>query len=249
MSGEPPPPVNGPELPASPLARAAAALREVRTLQGMLAAVLAWSITVAPAAFARGSAPWAKVLALLALPCGALAPLLMPARRRLARHLGITAFLVLAVLSWLLASPAIQPARLDPVRAAIGAVAWGVFALSWRDRWPSGASPEPDPDAPSLLARAHLPSLAAAIAGAGAVCGLVLLVLAWRVREADRALLAQAVAIATAIAVITAAAEVAVGRGRRQAGGGARRLTPTAVRPLLLLIAFAIAGAVVMALR
>lgn len=246
---EPEAPPEEPPPPRSPIERAAAALREVRTVQGMLAAVLTWSITVAPAAFSRGAPASARVLAILALPCGVLAPLLVVPRRRLARHLGITAFLSLAVTSWLLAAPAIQPSRLDPIRAAIGAVAWGVFALSWRDRWPTGASLAPDPDAPLLQARSHLPPLAAGIAGAGAIASLVLLVLAWRVREADRALLAQAAAIACAIAVITAAAEVAVSRGRRPPSGGARRLTSYAVRPLLLLVAFAVAGALVMALR
>jgi hypothetical protein len=41
---------------------------------------------------------------------------------------------------------------------------------------------------------------------------------------------------------------VAIARGRRTPGG-ARRLTPYAVRPLLLLVAFAVAGAIIMALR
>jgi hypothetical protein len=230
------------------LGRIAGALREVRTAQAVLAALVVWAITVAPAAFARGAPHHARVIAVLALPCGALAPLLAPTRRRLARHLGITAFLALSTLTWLLASPAIQPSRLDPVRAAIGAVAWGVFALSWRDRWPSGGAPEPEPDAPVLQARAHLPPLATALAAAFGLASLTLLVLAWRIREADRALLAHAVAIACAIALTTVAAEVAISRGRR-AGSGARRLSPHAVRPLLLLVAFAVAGAVIMALR
>lgn len=229
------------------LARAVAGLREVRTLQAMLAALLAWAITVAPAAFSRGSPAEAQIAAALALPCGLAAPPLAITKRRLGRHLGISAFLALVTLTWLLASPAIQPLRLDPIRAGIGAVAWGVFALSWRDRWPSGEPQEPEPDAPALQARSHLPPLATIIAAAGALSALALLFLVWRVREADRALLAQAVAVACAIAVVSAAAEVAIARGRRSAAP--RRFTPHAVRSLLLLVAFAVAGAVIMAIR
>ena len=232
----------------TPLTRLERGLREGRAAQATLAALAAWTITVAPAAFARGS-PWpARVLAVLALPAGAGAPFLAVFRRRLARHIGISSFLALATLSWLLASPAIQPARLDPVRAAIGAVSWGVFALSWRDRWPTGRQLDPDPDAPILQARAHLPPLSVPLAGAGALGGLAVLLVAWRVRDPDRALLAEAAAIACAVALTTAAASVAIFRGRRLPSAS-RRLTRHAVRPLLLLVTFAVLGAVVMMLR
>lgn len=234
--------------PDTPLSRFERGLREGRAMQATLAALAAWTITVAPAAFARGS-PWpARMLAILALPAGTIAPFLAVFHRRVARHIGISLFLALAAGSWLLASPAIQPARLDPIRAAIGAVAWGVFALSWRDRWPSGRQVELDPDAPMLQARAHLPPLSVPLAGAGALGGLAVLLVAWRVRDPDRALLAQAAAIACSVALSAAAAGVAVFRGRRQPSAS-RRLTRHAVRPLLLLVTFAVIGAVVMMLR
>ncbi|MCC6554948.1 MAG: hypothetical protein IT372_18400 [Polyangiaceae bacterium] len=237
-----------PSIHETALARFERGVREGRAIQATLAALAAWTITVAPAAFARGSPASARLLAVLALPAGAGAPLLAVLRRRLARHIGISAFLALSTLTWLLASPAIQPARLDPIRAAIGAVAWGVYALSWRDRWPTGKAPDPDPDAPLLQARSHLPPLAAPLAGLGALAGLALLLVAWRVRDPDRALLAQAVALACAVALTTAAATIAVARGRRHPSAS-RRLTREAVRPLVVLAAFAVAGAVLMMLR
>ncbi|WP_052376865.1 hypothetical protein [Chondromyces apiculatus] len=237
-----------PEAVGNVLKRAGAGLREVRTVQTMLAAMIAWSITVAPAAFARSSPLEARMVAVLALPCGLAAPPLALARRSLGRHLGISVFLALVTLSWLLASTAIQPQRLDPIRAGIGAVAWGVFALSWRDRWPSGAPPQPpEGDAPMLQARSRLPPVARAIVTIGAVAALALLFLAWRIREADRGLMAQIVAIACAIALSSAAADMSTGLGRR--AHGPRRFTPHAVRPLLLLLAFAVAGAVIIALQ
>jgi hypothetical protein len=239
---------SAPEEPGTTLARLEHALRDGRAPQSMLAALVAWTITVAPAAFVRGGPASARVAAVLAVLCGVSAPLLAVLRRRLARHLGISLFLALSTLTWLLASPAIQPSRLDPIRAAIGAVAWGVFALSWRDRWLVRRQGEPDADAPVLKARALLPPLSAAIVAASAFAGVAFLVLAWRVRDPERALFAHAVAVACAVALVSVASSVAVGRGRHPSSGS-RRLTHHAVRPLLLLIGFALLGAVMMMLR
>lgn len=237
-----------PEHSETSLARLRQGLRDGRAAQAMFAAIVAWTITVAPAAFARGAPAAARVTAVLAIVCGAAAPLLAVVRRRLGRHLGISVYLALVTATWLLASPFLQPSRLDPVRAAIGAVAWGVFALSWRDRWGDRRPPASDREAPELRARAHLPPLAAAIVAFGALASLALLMLAWRVRDPDRAVFAQAVAVACAVALVSAASSVAVARGRR-ASTGARRLSQHAIRKLLFLMAFAVLGAVVMILR
>ncbi|AGP35785.1 hypothetical protein [Sorangium cellulosum] len=244
--GDGPSAADGPETAQPGAARLG--LGEGRAPQALLAAVVAWMITVAPAGFGRGAPVSASVAATLAFLCGIAAPLLAASHRRAARHLGISAFLALVTLTWLLAAPSLQPSRLDPVRAAIGGIAWGLFALSWRDRWEARRQPEPDPDVPLLQPRAHLPPLAAVIVAFGALVSLAILVLAWRVRDPDRALLAQAVAVACAVALITAASGVAVARGRRYTAG-ARRLTHRAVRQLLVLIVFAVLGAVVMMLR
>jgi hypothetical protein len=224
-------------------------LREGRTPQAALAAVLAWSITVAPAAFARGSSGIASALGVLALAAGAGGPIVVAWRERLGRHLGISGFLTAATATWLVASAAIHPARLDPIRGVIGAVAWGVFALSWSDRWAAkGPREEADPDAPALQARAALPAGAVPLAVLGITTCVGYLAIAWRVRDPDRSLLAQAVALSCAVGVLAAAAIVATGRGKRGLGG-ARRLTPQVLRRLLLLVAFAVAGALVIALR
>jgi hypothetical protein len=224
-------------------------LREGGTAQTLLAVLVAWSITLAPAAFARGASALSTLLAGLALIAGLGGPLLVPTRPRLARHVGISAFVALSTATWLAASPAIQPGRLDPTRAVIGALAWGVYALTWRERWhPPDSEPSPDPLAPLLQARATLPALSRPITALGIVLGLGYLALAWRARDADRALATQAVAVACATAIITASAVVALSRGIRQPGG-ARRLTPPAIKALVLLAVFALAGAVAVAFR
>lgn len=230
------------------LARILPDLGDAGLPQTVLAALVAWAITVAPAALSRSSPKSSGALAVLALLAGLGGPLLVTKRPRLARYIGISAFLALATSTWLLSSPAIHPARLDPLRAAIGAVAWGVFALSWNERWAPKREVEVDPSAPVLQARATLPRLAVPIAAVGVATGLAYIVIAWRVRDVDRALVVHAVALVCAVAVISAAATVAIARGRRYEGGP-RRLTTHALRPLIMLVALAIAGAVLIAVR
>jgi hypothetical protein len=231
------------------LARIRRELRENGPPPTLLAAVVAWAITLAPAALARSSPRSALFFAVAAVLAGVTGPLLLPVHPRLGRHVGISLFLGLATLTWLLTSPTLQPARLDPMRAAIGAVAWGVFALSWNERWKSKMQPEIDAQAPALQARSTLPRLAVPIAGIGVLAGLGYLIIAWRVREVDRALFAHALALGCAVAVITSAATVAVARGRASSSSSSRRLTAQALRPLILLVALAVGGAVLIVLR
>jgi len=224
-------------------------LRQGRTAPMIAAALVAWAITVAPVGLSRGAPAGAGVLAIAALLAGMGGPALLSTRPRLGRLAGISLFLACATGTWLLGSAAIHPLRLDPVRGIFGAVAWGIFALSWSDRW--GPKPKivpPDPDAPLLLARASLPALAVPTATFGVIAAIGFLIVAFRIRDPDRALIAQALAVACAVAVVSASATVAVSRGKVRRSGG-RRLTHTAGRALLLLFTFAIAGAVVVALR
>lgn len=228
---------------------AARAFKGSRTPQTMIAALLAWSITVAPAAFARGSAPAARPLALLALIAGLAGPLFLSERRKIGRHLGITAFLALSVAAWLFSLHALSPLRLSPFRAATGSVAWAIFALSWREVWPRPADPrEADAQSAILPARSNLPALSIPILTA-AVCGALLIVLAgFRTREAERGLVAQALAVACGVALVSAAATIATTLGRRQLGSG-RRFTAITVRALVSLVIVAVGGALYIMLR
>ncbi|TKC94720.1 hypothetical protein [Polyangium fumosum] len=219
--------------------------------QTLLATFVAWSATVAPAALSRSAARPAAFVAVVGLVAGLAGPLFRGSRPTLARHVGITAFLALTTGAWLLGSPALTPARLDPLRASVGAIAWGAFALSWRERWETGPSKHEvpkDPDAPLLQARSTLPRGAIPIATVGILSGLVYLVLAWHVRDGDRALAAQAVAVACAVAISVVAAMVAVERGRRSSRSS-RRMTPAAGKALLMLVVFVVAGVAVVLMR
>jgi hypothetical protein len=235
-------------------------LREGSTAPTLTAVVIAWALTLAPSGFGRGASWPATVLCVAALGAGLGGPLLARTgvtagasppnpRARMGRHVGISLFVALATATWLVGDHAIHPLRLDPIRGLFGAVAWGVFALSWSERWGSSAEAEPiDPEAPLLLPRAALPMLATTIATVGVLLALAYLALGFRARDPDRALVAQAVALACGVAVVVAAGVVATARGKHRPLSG-RRLTPPVVRALLLLVTTAIAGAVLTALR
>lgn len=215
----------------------------------IVAVVIAWSVTLAPSGFGRGAPVLAALLAVAALLAGLVGPMLARQNARAGRHVGISLFVALATATWLAGGQAITPLRLDPTRGAFGAIAWGVFALSWSDRW--GPRPEAaplDPEAPLLLPRASLPFAATPITTFGVALALVCLVMAFRVRDPERALVSQALALACGVGLVTAAGVVATARGKRRSMSG-RRLTPPVIRALLLLVTVAIGGAVVTALR
>ncbi len=226
-----------------------AELADSRAPTTLIAALIAWSVTLAPAGFGKGTPGIAAVLAVAALAAGMVGPFVARKRPHLGRHVGITLFAGLSTLTWIASPAAIHPTTLDPVRGVCGAIAWGVYALSWSDRWGQRREAAPaDPEAGSLLARATLPALATPLAGFGLLVALGFLTLAWRVREPERALVSQSVAILCGVGVVTAAATVAIARGKRRATTG-RRLSSVAVRALVLLVAAAVAGAVVAVVR
>jgi hypothetical protein len=75
------------------------------------------------------------------------------------------------------------------------------------------------------------------------------LILAWRARDPDRALLAHGAAVACAVGLISAAASIAIGRGKGRSWGTGGRIPSTAVRSLLGLLAVGLLVAVVLLAR
>jgi hypothetical protein len=226
------------------------ALKSTRTPQTMIAAVVAWAITVAPAAFSRGSAGAARACAVLALACGLLGPLFLGERRRIGRHLGITAFLAFSLGAWLLSLHALHPVRLSPFRAATGSVAWAIFALSWREVWPTPPDArEQEAQVAPLQPRASLPRVSIPILTAAVLAALFLVLAAFRTREAERGLVAQGVAVACGIALVTGAATIATTIAKDRPSAAGRRFTGPVVRALVLLVAVAITGALYILLR
>jgi hypothetical protein len=226
------------------------AFKSSRAPQTMIAAVLAWSVTVAPSAFARASAPAARLFAMLALSAGLAGPLFLGERRRIGRHLGITTFLALSAGAWLFSLHALHPARLSPLRAATGSLAWAIFALSWREVWPKPAErTEAEGQTVVLPPRASLPPLAVPLLTAAILAALFLVFAAYRTREAERGLVAQAVAVVCGAALVTGAATIAITHGKDRFPGPGRRFNATVVRALVLLVAAALGGALFILLR
>lgn len=215
-----------------------------RAPQTMVAALVAWAVTVAPTVAARGASPVARSLAVAAVLAGIGGPALAftgrPLPLRLARHVGITLFVVLSLASWLTYDVFLHPSRLEPVRGALGGAAWAVFALAWRDSWAAAPAAAADPAATPLEARAHLPPFSSLLASLGVLSSLACLALTWRVREPERALVAQVAALACAVGLVSVGATVAVGRGRPRAT--VRRLSGPPLRTLSLLVLVVLAG-------
>ncbi|NUO52994.1 MAG: hypothetical protein HOV80_29460 [Polyangiaceae bacterium] len=223
-------------------ARPTGLFSEPGVVQRVSCAVFAWAVTIAPAAFSRAGGWPERALSVAALAAGVAGPVFMPTKKRIGRQLGITLFLALATVVWLLTSSALDPSRLDTVRAGIGAIAWGVYAFSWGEPWRFRTEAPQDDAGGVLRARTTLPSGAVAVASLGVLASLGLLVLGWSVRDPSRALLAQAASIGLSVAIVSAAAQVAIARakGRRQLHTGLPR---EALRAIFALLFVALVGA------
>ena len=218
----------------------------------LLPGLLAWVATLGVPAFARGIGATTRLTALLCLAAMVAGPLLYAARPALGRAVGIHGTVGFGLVSWLLLGPNIGVQHLEPVRAAIGGVAWVLFAFGWGAVRAPGHVPEDDPRAipgPPLPARSQLPVAATAIFALGLVGASLPLFAAWRVTRPSHALLAHAVAVVSAIALVTSAAQVASGRRDWKPISPPSARLGAAVRPLTLLAVVLILRFIWMMLR
>ncbi len=193
----------------------------------LLPGLYAWGATVAWPAFSASSS---SSVARLAAALAAFALLSGPwvARRRLSlgRSIGVLGFVGLSAAAWVALESELRAPRLDAVRAALGAVAWGLFALGWGGFPGRTHLPEDDPHA--LLA-ARLPPRDRLSVGLGLafsallVTALALPLLAWRVERAGVALLAHAAALAGSVALLSVGSRVLL-TAKAVARGAAPRL-------------------------
>jgi hypothetical protein len=218
----------------------------------LLPGLLAWVATLASPSWERGVGALPRTTAVLALAAMVAGPLLTGRHPRLGRVLGIHATMALSVVTWLLLGSVVTVLHLEPVRSAIGAVAWVLFAFGWGAVRTREHVPEDDPrvlpGAP-LPSRDVLPMSAVVVLSIGVLGAAVPMFAAWRVTRPSHALLAHAVATICAIALVTSAARVAVDRKSY------RPLTPpsarfsAAARPLSALAVAVALGFIWMLLR
>jgi hypothetical protein len=177
----------------------------------LLPGVYAWGATVAwPAWSVRGASPVARFAALGALLALLTGPLLGRKRLVLGRAIGVLGFVGLAAAAWGALGAELRT-HLDPVRAALGALGWGLFALGWGTFPGRTRLPEDDPHAvvtARLPPRARLPATTSVAFGALLAAGLALPLLAWRVERAGVSLLAHAVALAGSVALLSVGTRV-----------------------------------------
>jgi len=213
----------------------------------------AWLTTVGHPALARGVSGWPRVTAygaLLALAAGAL---LLGRYPRVARAVGVIGFVALCVMTWVLIEPRLDPERLDPVRAACGAVGWALFALGWgateRFRPIQADSDDDGTRAKPLAARGRLPRSAVIAMGLGLVAALAPWLAAWQVKRPEHALFAHGAALAAAIAIVIVASRVAIEREQRPTRPAVRHRVRPAMSSLSALAFVLAAGVVWLLLR
>jgi hypothetical protein len=172
----------------------------------------AWLATVL-VPVAQDGAPWGarafSLLAVAALAGGSLAP---RSRPRLARALGVYAFVLCCFVAWAWLGQRLRADQVDPLRGALGAVGFLLHALAW------GAPPKETPGAAldnllpgaPLQPRQRLAPAGAVVLGLGIAVALVPTVLAFRVERSGPALLAHAVALGAGVLLVGASAEVAL---------------------------------------
>ena len=111
----------------------------------LLPGLYAWLLTVAEPATGAGVGLLARMLAFLALIALVTGPFLAPDRPVLGRVFGIYGFVGLSVLAWSQLGSAVSAEQLDPLRAALGAFGWVLYAFGWGKTRGRGRVPEDDP--------------------------------------------------------------------------------------------------------
>jgi hypothetical protein len=211
----------------------------------LLPGLYAWVSTVAyPAAHSK--APFsARVAALLALLCLCFGVWMASSRPNVGRRLGLGGFALASAVTWVLLAELMSQTVLDPIRAALGGVAWALFGFGWGNPRRLESVPEDDPRAlvdEVLKPRRSLPAGASSIFGAALCLAVLPVFLAWRVDRPDHALMAHAAALASSVAMVTVGAIVAVERGQRHVSPPVRRRVARAASPLAAAVVLALVG-------
>jgi hypothetical protein len=216
--------------------------------QASVPGVYAWGVTVAPAAWARGSSSVSKVaavMALFALAAGLVGERFSPARARLVALWG---FVLCSALAWSAAPAALAPLRIDAPRGAAGMIGWALFALA------SAAPAVHRNDDETAIEPAELPPRNGVARGGaayllgGAAAAAVLQLIGWRVAGAERALLVRFVAVAAGLALLGAATDVALARHFPRGRASRARRLRRAMALLVVLVMLGFSG-VLFALR
>lgn len=266
--------MSAPEKEAS--RRQSAVLRRLSSMgasaQAAIPGIYAWAITVAPAAWTKGTPLVAKivslvgVIALVTAPfvelAGSAAPppagtLSAPRSRfRLAflrdwtgptwaRIWSVWGLVLSSAIVWALAPSALSSVRLDGVRGALGVIGWALFAFA-----SAGPSLHADPEADARIAlgtalrpRSELPRGDGAYIVFGVLAALAIQTVGWGIVAPERAVLVRLVTVACGVALLGGSAAIGLARHTTRVPAS-RRLRLRRVLPwLVLLVLLGAAGA------
>jgi hypothetical protein len=193
-----------------------------------------WLATVLLPVTQRGASLGARLFAAIALGALIGAYVLFAKRGRLARWLGVYAFVLCCFMSWALLGGQLRSDQLDPVRGALGAVGFLLHALAW------GAQPKNLEDAPldnlvpgSPLQPRHHPVRSAPVTfGVGIVLALLPMAVAFGVERPAASLLAHTLALGCALLLVAVSIDVALRMGKPQQFPAWRVRSARAIWPL-----------------
>ncbi len=210
----------------------------------------AWLATVAAPTLGSGWLPMLSASAALISLVGGL--LIAPRLPKAGRLVTMAGFLGFSTVTWVLLGSTLDVGRLEPVRAAAGAVGWMLFAFGWGAVRNVRSVPENDPRvirSEPLTPRRSLPLVTHVVFAIASVGAMVPWLLAWRVTRPEHALLAHGAGLLCAIAMVSAGAQISVQRGQRvRLPGPAARLN-AASSALSGLVVVAVLGVVIWLVR
>ncbi|HEX4336378.1 MAG TPA: hypothetical protein VH062_10725 [Polyangiaceae bacterium] len=218
----------------------------LRRANVLLPGMYAWAATVLYPSSLHGASTPARIVAGVALATLLVGVAVSRRRPSLGRALALHGFVVLCVLAWLLLGSIIAVDRLEPIKAALGALGWVLFAFGWGGSREPEHVPEDDPRAlpgDPLAPRGKLPDGAVVVLSLAIAGAALPLLLAWRVTRSAHALFAHAVAIGCAVALVSAGADIAVRRGRWSAVEPQTRRLGQAAASLTILAIVIVVGA------
>ncbi|HEX4474944.1 MAG TPA: hypothetical protein VH142_07700 [Polyangiaceae bacterium] len=214
----------------------------------LLPGLYAWAATVFYPASFHGAGWLPRVTAALALVALSLAAAFgSRGDGALRRVLGLYGFVALSVLTWLALGRLIAVDHLEPIKAALGAVGWALFAFGWGVVREPARVPEDDPRVLAgdlLRPKGQLSRAAATILTASVVGAALPVCLAWRVTRPYHALFAHSISVLLAIWLVSSGSEIAVGVGHWAPVTPPARRLGQALVPLLLLGLLLIVGVV-----
>jgi hypothetical protein len=186
-------------------------------LNVLVAGLYAWIATVFLTAFSQPTPFLARACALAALVALLVGVVLLVRLPVWGRAVTLVGFVGLSAATWVALDDALNLEHMEPVRAALGGIGWMLFAFGWGAVRRPGAVPEQDPHvvvAAPLEPRATLGWINTSAFVIAFAAGLSVWLLAFRVANEERALLAHAVALAAAVALISAGVRISISLGR-----------------------------------